>query len=212
MTAVHRGRPPNLERRRAITRAALSLFSEQGYEGCTMSDVAEACGIGKTLVARYFVRKDLLLAAAVDYAHDRVAAAAAIVRTAASRDLALREFLLSAGTIYVRHVEELFGWYAGRLGRIPLTPEQRERLRDAEEPIYAAVAATVSKHGSPNEARVFAQTFLGALQSLVLHGHEGWERSALRRVFLEELVDLLVRGVARDTPMTAHSGTPMATR
>ena len=198
MTAVHRGRPPNIERRRAITRAALSLFSEQGYEGCTMSDVAEACGIGKTLVARYFVRKDLLLAAAVNYAHDRVAAAAAIVGTAASRDLALREFLLSAGTIYVRHVEELFGWYAGRLGRIPLTPEQRDRLCSAEEPIYTAVAAIVSKHGSssPQDARVFAQTFLGALQSLVLHGRDGSDRSPLRRVFLEELVELLVRGVA----------------
>ena len=44
--------------RKAITAAAVSLFSSKGYEKTSIEDIAQAAGIGKTTVYTYFPTKD----------------------------------------------------------------------------------------------------------------------------------------------------------
>lgn len=65
-----RGRPRNEEltarRREEILHAAAHLFAERGYAGLDVQAVADALGIGKGTVYRYFPTKDALFLAAVD--------------------------------------------------------------------------------------------------------------------------------------------------
>ena len=51
------------ERRREILDAAVRLISERGYNGTSVQDVADAVGVTKQGVLRYFPSKDNLLAA-----------------------------------------------------------------------------------------------------------------------------------------------------
>ncbi len=64
-----------VRRRAAIARAALKLFSEQGYETTTVAQVAEAAEVSPRTVSLYFPSKlDLALAYVADAA-DRLGAA-----------------------------------------------------------------------------------------------------------------------------------------
>lgn len=49
------------ERRKAILRAAVEVFSRQGYQGCRIADVAREAGVAYGLVYHYFRNKDELL-------------------------------------------------------------------------------------------------------------------------------------------------------
>jgi len=44
--------------KRAITAAALKLFSEKGYDKTSIEDIARVAGIGKTTIYGYFATKD----------------------------------------------------------------------------------------------------------------------------------------------------------
>lgn len=57
------GKPWKLEKRQHILETAYDLFSERGIIPVTISDVAEACGVGRATVFRYFTTKlDLVIA------------------------------------------------------------------------------------------------------------------------------------------------------
>lgn len=49
------------DRRRAILRAAVEVFSKKGYHGCRIADVAREAGVAYGLVYHYFKNKDELL-------------------------------------------------------------------------------------------------------------------------------------------------------
>jgi TetR/AcrR family fatty acid metabolism transcriptional regulator len=49
------------ERRKAILRAAVEVFSRKGYHGCRIADVAREAGVAYGLVYHYFKNKDELL-------------------------------------------------------------------------------------------------------------------------------------------------------
>lgn len=49
------------ERRKAILRAAVEVFSRKGYQGCRIADVAREAGVAYGLVYHYFRNKDELL-------------------------------------------------------------------------------------------------------------------------------------------------------
>jgi len=74
-----RGRPPveNLEERRReqIIASALAMFSEQGYEATTTSDIARHAGVGQGTIYRYVTSKRDLLDLVFDYAVEEVMAA-----------------------------------------------------------------------------------------------------------------------------------------
>ncbi|WP_411821287.1 TetR/AcrR family transcriptional regulator [Leptospira sp. 'Mane'] len=46
---------------RVIEKAALNLFSEKGFEGASIADIAKKSGVSKALVFRYFPKKETLL-------------------------------------------------------------------------------------------------------------------------------------------------------
>ncbi|MBV8218290.1 MAG: TetR family transcriptional regulator, partial [Solirubrobacterales bacterium] len=47
------GRPPGTSRR-AVSRTALEMFAERGFEETTVDDIAEALGVSRRTLFRYF--------------------------------------------------------------------------------------------------------------------------------------------------------------
>jgi len=60
-----RGRPPTAGMRRRILRAAGSIFLRRDFHEVRMDQVADACGVGKGTLYRYFASKDALYTALV---------------------------------------------------------------------------------------------------------------------------------------------------
>lgn len=65
---MRRGRPRNLERRKAILNAAERLFATSAFHGARMCEIAAAAGIGDTLLYRYFPSKVALVQALAERA------------------------------------------------------------------------------------------------------------------------------------------------
>ena len=51
------GRPPGTSRR-AVSRTALELFAERGFEETTVDDIADALGVSRRTLFRYFASKN----------------------------------------------------------------------------------------------------------------------------------------------------------
>ncbi len=60
------GRPKSVRKRREILRAAVELFTEKGYEGTSVDDIAQAAGVSKQTVYSHFGNKETLFALAVE--------------------------------------------------------------------------------------------------------------------------------------------------
>lgn len=54
------------EKRKAIFRASARLFAENGYDGASMSRIADACGVSKALLYHYYDSKEALLYDIID--------------------------------------------------------------------------------------------------------------------------------------------------
>ncbi|MEV5753007.1 helix-turn-helix domain-containing protein [Actinoallomurus sp. NPDC052308] len=59
--SAHANQELREQSRRRILEAALTLFAEHGYEGATISQIAERAGVARGLVSYYFPAKDELL-------------------------------------------------------------------------------------------------------------------------------------------------------
>ncbi len=57
-----------VERRRAILRAAIEVFASKGYHGCRIADVAREAGVAYGLVYHYFKNKEELLSSVFESA------------------------------------------------------------------------------------------------------------------------------------------------
>ena len=53
----------------AILDVAQVLFTEQGYEGLSIRDLAQHCGLAKATIYHHFRDKEGLYAAVIDYSH-----------------------------------------------------------------------------------------------------------------------------------------------
>lgn len=60
------GRPKSVRKRREILKAAVELFTNKGYEGTSVDDIAEAAGVSKQTVYSHFGNKETLFAIAVE--------------------------------------------------------------------------------------------------------------------------------------------------
>ena len=86
-----RGRTPRAVREAQMVAAAERLFSERGYHGVSMDEIAAASGISKPMLYEYFGSKEGLLLACVERARGRLfEEIAAAVRAADDPHKALR--------------------------------------------------------------------------------------------------------------------------
>ena len=200
---VRRGRPRNVERRGEIAAFATRVFAERGYHGATMREVAEACGMGDTLLYRYFGRKEALLCAVAERALERLRGVAGAVAAAAGRGLSARDYLATSARIVLHHVDEESAWYAGWLGGLPLSQEQQLLLRATRERLFQTIAAYPPLRRECRDSYAAVRITCGAIESLVL-----WQNrvafepggAELRAIYLDELTETVLCGAGRVPP------------
>jgi AcrR family transcriptional regulator len=191
---VRRGRPRNVERRRAIVEVALHVFANDGYHGCKMRDIAREAGIGATLLYRYFRSKIELLKAVVEFVTAQLWELAEALRMLAEISVGPRPFLLAAGTVFLEPMERLHPWYAIWFSGVRLPPEEQNTIVAAQENIFRAMAAGLAGRGRWRDPYVTARTFCATLNNLMLYqerSHFEVATGELRGVFLEEVVEVL---------------------
>jgi len=60
------------ETRTEILRVALELFTERGFEGTSIRDIAEALGVTKSSLYYHFASKEAIIRAVLDSRHDEI--------------------------------------------------------------------------------------------------------------------------------------------
>ncbi|HYB28994.1 MAG TPA: mycofactocin system transcriptional regulator [Solirubrobacteraceae bacterium] len=65
------GRPPGTSRR-AVTRTALEMFAERGFEETTVDDIADSLGVSRRTLFRYFASKNDMVWGDFDWVLDRL--------------------------------------------------------------------------------------------------------------------------------------------
>lgn len=91
------GRPKDLGKRAAILEAAKQMFTQLGFEGASMDQIAAAAGVSKLTVYSHFGDKETLFGAAVR-SHCETSLPASLFE--ACPDIPLRERLLAVGRAF----------------------------------------------------------------------------------------------------------------
>src|SRR2546427_797176 len=100
-----RGRPPTPGLREGILRAAETIFTRHDYHEVQMDEVAEACGVGKGTLYRYFPGKHALYVAVMFEGIERLRAElAAAVGTSEPAARKIRGIVRGVGTPAGRQV------------------------------------------------------------------------------------------------------------
>lgn len=155
--AVVRGRRPNSEPsgRRALLKAALSVFSKKGYEGTSLRLLASEAQVDMALVARLFGSKSMLWLAVIDDLSGRQAAhlekmKALTELSVHSPDLAFKEFVelfaqisfeIPEFPLFLLQEAGLSGERSGLLSKKLVTP-----FRLACSPLLAAAVSSGIVH------------------------------------------------------------------
>ena len=149
--------------REALTRAALELFVERGYDETTLAEIAEAAGVSTRTIFAYFSGKEDILFSTLQTVLD------ALGRTLAERPegvdtlTALREFILSSA-----HEKTELDCKLGELVAADptLSSHKRARVGQLQEVLAAAIADDLGV--GPNDLRpqVAAASLTAAFEML----------------------------------------------
>src|SRR3712207_5937766 len=97
-----RPQSPDYDKRRdAIIAAAAHLYARRGFQGASVSDLAEACGTSKALIYHYFPSKDDILCEVMAAHLDLLVEAAQDATQAGSAVERLRSLTFSFMRLYV---------------------------------------------------------------------------------------------------------------
>ena len=111
--------------RESIFSAAIKLFAEQGYEGASIADVADAAGVPKSLVQYHFGSKFGLWSATMG---DRAKPMIAILERAAAGEVEPRELVAARFEMMKRNPEmaRILTWFS--IQNMPLPEAISDRL------------------------------------------------------------------------------------
>jgi AcrR family transcriptional regulator len=88
------------ERRESIVEKAAELYAERGFLGASLSDLAEVCGVSKSLIYHYYPSKEDIL---FDVMHSHVATLLTATETIADRNLPAKDALRVITTEFMKH-------------------------------------------------------------------------------------------------------------
>ncbi|MER5428637.1 TetR family transcriptional regulator [Streptomyces sp. NPDC002588] len=183
---------PGTEQR--LTRAALDLFGEHGYDDVTVTQIAERAGITRRTFFRYFPDKREVLFAGSDRLPVAVAEAVLAADRGGTPLSAVLDALAQVGTELVGHIDHA----AERRAVIGASPELQERERTKLAAVADAIRLALQQrdvdHG---RAKLVAQTatlvFQNAFERYIdADGHDDF--AACLRTVAESLRDALATG------------------
>lgn len=189
-----RRRPRN--RRQLILDAAGAMFSERGYHGASMDELAAKVGITATALYRHFPNKYALFSECTNLMADRLVD----VLEEQPGEAALPEQLDALAKVTVEHRDSggVYRWESRYL-----EPGERRELRAKFASVVDSVAAVLERDRGGPQADLRAAAALGAIGSITLH-HTPISRRRAREV----LVDAALGATAVDlaaVPRTASA-------
>jgi AcrR family transcriptional regulator len=151
------------ETREALTRAALELFVERGYDETTLAEIAEAAGVSTRTIFAYFPGKEDILFCTTQTMLDALAAALAERPAGTDALTALREFILSTA----HEKTEL----DHKLGQViaadpTLSSHKRARVAQVQEVLAAAIAEDLGVAPDDLRPQVAAASLTAAFEVL----------------------------------------------
>ena len=186
-------------KRAAILKKAAGYFADRGYDRASVSQVAQACGISKSLIYHYYDSKDLLL---FDILHSHLTLVHDAVATVSNHD--------EDPEAHLRHlVAELLMTYRGadaehRLqlqSSTALSPKQQQDLAIIQRKIVNIFANTIQSIapdyllGEPILLRPITMSLFGILNWFYL-----WHQPGLgltRSAYANMATDILLGGLER---------------
>jgi AcrR family transcriptional regulator len=153
-------RPRN--RRQLIVAAAGRVFSERGYHGASMEEIAAGVGISATALYRHFPNKYALFAECANAMADGLLAALDAVPSPA----ALSDVLAAVTRVTVAHRSSggVYRWEARYLNR-----DDRKLLKSKFAHVVERVAEAVQRESPRRGADLRAAASLGAIGSITMH-------------------------------------------
>lgn len=162
----------SLKKRSQILDAALACFIELGYEGTSMSAVAERAGVIKQTIYSHFASKELLFkkviqVATVDHLHSQLATPDMVGK-------APKEVLLRFGrTLLERHQDPIYGkFFRTMIGEAGRFPELAELFTEAT--VRPGTELVCEIFGNRDEFAIedpeaFARVFIGTIIAFCIH-------------------------------------------
>jgi AcrR family transcriptional regulator len=152
-----------LQTREALTRAALELFVERGYDETTLAEIAEAAGVSTRTIFAYFPGKEDILFSTLESMLD--ALTQALVERPAGTDTltALREFILSS-----EHEKTELDCKVGDViaADATLSSHKRARIAQLQEVVAAAIADDLGVGPDDLRPQVAAASLTAAFEVL----------------------------------------------
>jgi AcrR family transcriptional regulator len=151
------------ETRDALTRVALQLFAERGYDETTLAEIAEAAGVSTRTIFAYFPSKEDILFSTVETMCDSLGQALAERPAGTDALTALRDFILSA----THEKTEL----DHKLGEViaadaTLSSHKRARISNLQEVLAAAIADDLGVGPEDLRPQVAAASLTAAFEVL----------------------------------------------
>lgn len=137
--------------RDTILNISAEAFAELGYPSATMAQLAQRCGVSKSLLYHYYASKDAIL---YDLLHAYMTRLQSLVVEVASRDLPAREALAETIRRFVREYESSRSRHIVLLNDVKyLPPPERETVIALERSVVQAFADLISSTYQIDEGR-----------------------------------------------------------
>jgi AcrR family transcriptional regulator len=187
------GRVPRVVRERQIVELAELLFSERGYQGASMDELARRAGVTKPVVYELFGNKDGLFRACLERSSERLATEVAdAVRAESEPEARVR----AGGLAFLRFAKDnRVAWELMMEGRFSDAANEARRRQAAL--VHELLLEKAPADVDPRELELAAHAVNSAYEGVA---HWMWEHP---RVPLEQLADwtaqLLLPGLRRFT-------------
>lgn len=151
------------ETREALTRAALELFAEHGYDETTLAEIAEAAGVSTRTIFAYFPSKEDILFATTEAMCDSLGRALAERPAGTDALTALREFILASA-----HKKTDLDHKLGQViaTDATLASHKRARISRLQEELGAAIADDLGVGPDDLRPQVAAASLTAAFEVL----------------------------------------------
>ncbi len=161
------------EKQQAILEAASTLFTQQGFEGTSMTQLAKASGVAANTIYWYFENKDDVLIAVLNQALEQ-----GLQSAAAMNDLPLHEKAVK--------VMSLFDDYGDLVSTVHNRLHHSEAVKDwhmrFHQVLQSMVASELIRHGTAAESAIMdAQMLIYVMEGLDAHPHHPEEREDILR-------------------------------
>jgi len=157
--------------RAALTRAALDLFDERGYESTTVAAIADRAGVTEMTFFRYFPSKSAVLLADP---YDPLIAEAILRQPAGLSPIAAAISAIAQGWRSVPPPAS--AQVRDRLRIVSRTPSLRGAIAKGNAATEAAISGALVARGVPSsDARIAAAATMGALTAALLDWADGDE-------------------------------------